>query len=325
MQGIKEWQKVSLFHCVICFVAGCGTQAGTAVTAMYDSSHERYGTSDELSANATEHEVNSETGDGHRVNLPSEPATQSTVPNAAAPPTGVTSAAGRNADLATTREVGTPGTSDVLPANSGELLTSRVVQLENQIARLQNELRQRHTDNDVPRMTSREPATNADSADSSHESLVDNSDHASDTESRRSGQPSAVARYARMDLDRLIRRYRRARTVMMRSEASYEVDHFMTLVKSFEFLVRDTPQSFNALPERDTYAFRDLQEAADDLVPELAYYLDELASEGERLELEPLLSESRQVTEMEPPGTGNRLLDFLEQLNKRDEEYKNAQ
>ena len=99
----------------------------------------------------------------------------------------------------------------------------------------------------------------------------------------------------------------------------------MTLFKGMEFLVRDTPQGFNTLPEKDKYAFRDFQEAADDLVPELEFYLTDIASNAEETELSPLLDEAQKVVEMSPTGTGNRMLDFLGTFKDLAEEHQRHQ
>jgi hypothetical protein len=117
------------------------------------------------------------------------------------------------------------------------------------------------------------------------------------------------------DLDRLIRRYQRAKDQVVRAEASYKIDSAMTILKSFELLVHDTPQTFNPLPDRDRFAFQDFQEAAEDLKPELEIYMDDFATEAELSELKPLLDEVNYVITMPAPGTGNRLLDFIEGLS----------
>lgn len=317
MHGFRDWYMVASVLWVMCSAAGCGTHADTAATAMYDSANERYGTPD-ADPDATAEKSNTlSTADGHA--QPQSGAVQeSKAINTAESSSDDALPESPQSDEGTTTGAGSPSAAgDRVANNLPDALNDRVAQLEALVTQLQKELRQRQAENEVPEVISREQSSDRALANNSDESAARGSNDLSGPEPNRSGQPSAITRYARMDLDRLITRYKRARAAMMRSEASYQVDHFMTLVKSFEFLVRDTPQSFNALPERDMYAFRDLQEAADELVPELEFYLEDLASENERSEMEPLLSEAQNVTEMEPPGTGNRLLDFLRQLDEQ--------
>ncbi len=134
-------------------------------------------------------------------------------------------------------------------------------------------------------------------------------------------------RYARAELNRLVRAYKRARTEVAQSDMSYKVDHMMTIFKGFELLLHDTPQTFNPLPERDRYAFKNLQESAEDLVPVLEDYLDEFSPEDSQdlEDLNTLLDEARQVIQMPPPGTGNRMLDFIQELETNLENQQRQQ
>lgn len=312
----------------VCCISGCGTQTDTMAAALYDPVGERYGRS--VPNQDVAAEIASTTMSSEDVGAQAEASNESTNSNAAASAAPApTLATSRNTDGAVIGAQSPTAESDALADNSGSALNARIAQLEELVSHLQAELRRGQAANGDSPAATRQQIDPIISAGSSGE-LVDGDvdGDVSDTagsEPNRRGHTSSTTRYARMDLDRLITRYRRARAALKRSEASYEIDHFMSMIKLFELGVHNVPFTFGPLPAKDEFAFKDFQEAADELVPELELYLENLATEDEHTELRPLLDEAKQVTEMEPPTTGNRLMDFLQRLKEMDERHQSEQ
>lgn len=309
---------VSITAVLTAFVlVGCDAQTVTPTSITYDSAATRYTSPDP---------------DGDHSN-----ADQLTIPSTDAPETTLSDTEQRNLpgplSAASARELRTsqPRREDVSDAPTVEPSLPNGLTDDDRIAALEQLVQQLREELDEIRRT------NVDETNDGGETLP----HSIGQETLRSdiepginhhpgnATPSSPLYtsnyYGHTNLAQLIRRYRKAKRELERSEMSYKIDHGMTLLKGMELLFHSTPQTFNPLPERDKYAFRDFQEAAEELIPELEAYLAELATNEERSELDPLLTEARRVAEMEPPGTGNRLLDFLQQLKEMDEEHQDRQ
>lgn len=286
--------------------AGCNHQAGTNATAGYDTADQRYappvtpppesvanpGTENDPTAPAV---VSNPTRNGPLESRAPEPSAppRSTDPGVSPPGTET-----RGNNAAGQQEAPRPADPD---------LAARIARLELAINRMQDHLTEFMDRTETPARPG--PIESPGAIDLAE---TDDSEGVSRASAR--GGRLLVDEEARADLDRLIRRYRRAKEEMARSEVSYKIDHFMTLLKLAELWHHGTPWTFGGLSERDRFAFRDLQAAADELSPVLKRYMENLATDEEQSDLSPLLEEVDFVIRMKPPGTGNRLLDFLMQL-----------
>lgn len=264
---------------LVSVLCGCDGPAGVHENPLYQTAADRYRVSDSNAANISD-----------------EPAPLASTANMAS--------VNANRSTSPSENLG----STVLPAVTADPLTQqRIADLESTVEDLQSQLEQRAsggtTQGNSPTPLS---GSDRDLAVSPRNEIESEFDSGS----------AYRHRFARSEVDRLVRAYKRARTEVSQSDVSYKLDHMMTLFKGFELLLHDTPQTFNPLPERDRYAFRNFQEAAEDLVAALEDYLDEFGSgvSNDTTELKAILAEAREVIEMSPPGTGNRMLDFIQEL-----------
>ena len=289
---------------------GCDNQQAQLANT-YDSAASRYSTPSDNLPETTDVSMSEEPESNaiRPMSSSAEPLSAAADHSVAQPETTAIQSAGQNRQPARRHVTEEHGALATAPQSNAELL-NRIRELEDQVTNLKRDL---HSRDQVSQLGS----------GTSAQEISPTADFANDRTSQATNP--GIANYARKDLNRLIRRYERAKVAFRRSEDSYKVDHMMTLFKGMEFLVRDTPQGFNTLPEKDKYAFRDFQEAADDLVPELEFYLADIASNAEATELSPLLDEAQKVVEMSPTGTGNRMLDFLGTFKDLAEEHQRHQ
>ncbi|HRA88119.1 MAG TPA: hypothetical protein PK992_08620, partial [Planctomycetaceae bacterium] len=213
-------------------MTGCERQPAATVSPNYDSASDRYATSD----------LN-----GPSASAVPAPDMEPDVAAASAPGDGSGTAAPESSDPADSPPSNTPesrgavnASSDITNSDerSNSPMAARIAELEEIVADLQAQLddsRHRRGPADTNQGATRQ--ANATRVAAPAPAMPEPDVARVQATPARNGITASGNRYARLDLDRLIRRYKRARVEVAKSQASYEIDHLMAMIKAGEFLV----------------------------------------------------------------------------------------